>query len=98
MYVRGNEGWVAHIGDSRIYHVREGQVVFRTIDHTRVQKMVEMGLLSAVQAKDHPDANVVTRALGYSQLADGTVVSDAPTGGSEAAGAAGEAPAPVLQV
>jgi hypothetical protein len=36
--------------------------------------MVEMGLLAAEQAKDHPDANVVTRALGYSQLADGTVI------------------------
>ncbi len=73
-YVRGTEAWVAHIGDSRIYHVREGRVVWRTIDHTRVQKMVEMGLLAASQAKDHPDANVVTRALGYSQLADGTII------------------------
>lgn len=73
-YVRGSEAWVAHIGDSRIYHVREGKVAWRTIDHTRVQKMVEMGLLSAAQAKDHPDANVVTRALGYAQLADGTII------------------------
>ena len=68
------EAWVAHIGDSRIYHVREGKLAWRTTDHTRVQKMVEMGLLAAEQAKDHPDANVVTRALGYSQLADGTVI------------------------
>jgi protein phosphatase len=68
------EAWVAHIGDSRIYHVREGRLIWRTTDHTRVQKMVEMGLLAAEQAKDHPDANVVTRALGYSQLADGTVI------------------------
>jgi protein phosphatase len=73
-YVRGAEAWVAHIGDSRIYQVRDGQVIWRTIDHTRVQKMVEMGLLSAAAAKDHPDANVVTRALGYAQLADGTVI------------------------
>jgi PPM family protein phosphatase len=73
-YIRGTEAWVAHIGDSRIYHVREGRVVWRTTDHTRVQKMVEMGLLAAAQAKDHPDANVVTRALGYSQLADGTII------------------------
>ncbi len=68
------EAWVAHIGDSRIYHVRAGQLVWRTIDHTRVQKMVEMGLLTPEAAKDHPDANVVTRALGYSQLADGTII------------------------
>jgi serine/threonine protein phosphatase PrpC len=74
VYVRADEAWVAHIGDSRIYHVRDGQVIWRTIDHTRVQKMVEMGLLAAAAAKDHPDANVVTRALGYAQLADGTVI------------------------
>src|SRR6266581_96675 len=74
VYVHGDQAWVAHIGDSRIYHVREGAVIWRTIDHTRVQKMVEMGLLAAAAAKDHPDANVVTRALGYAQLADGTVI------------------------
>jgi serine/threonine protein phosphatase PrpC len=73
-YVRGAEAWVAHIGDSRIYHVRDGLVLWRTTDHTRVQKMVEMGLLAASAAKDHPDANVVTRALGYAQLADGTII------------------------
>jgi protein phosphatase len=74
VYVQGAHAWVAHIGDSRIYHIRDGQVIWRTIDHTRVQKMVEMGLLAASQAKDHPDANVVTRALGYAQLADGTII------------------------
>jgi serine/threonine protein phosphatase PrpC len=36
--------------------------------------MVEMGMLTEAQAKEHPDANVVTRALGYSQLADGTII------------------------
>jgi len=74
VYLHGNHAWVAHIGDSRIYHIRDGQVIWRTTDHTRVQKMVEMGLLAPAAAKDHPDANVVTRALGYAQLADGTVI------------------------
>src|SRR5215813_12992740 len=74
VYMNGPQAWVAHIGDSRIYHIREGQTIWRTIDHTRVQKMVEMGLLAASAAKDHPDANVVTRALGYAQLADGTII------------------------
>src|SRR5215470_4710775 len=74
VYLQGNQAWVAHIGDSRIYHIRDGQTIWRTIDHTRVQKMVEMGLLAASAAKDHPDANVVTRALGYAQLADGTII------------------------
>ena len=74
VYLHGDKAWVAHIGDSRIYHIRDGHVLWRTTDHTRVQKMVEMGLLAPAAAKDHPDANVVTRALGYAQLADGTVI------------------------
>ena len=73
-YVRGNRAFVAHVGDSRLYHVRDGALIWRTTDHTRVQKMVQMGILSAEEAKDHPDANVVSRALGFAQLADGTAL------------------------
>jgi Protein phosphatase 2C len=73
-YVRGNQAFVAHVGDSRLYHVRDGALLWRTTDHTRVQKMVQMGILSAADAKDHPDANVVSRALGFANLADGTAL------------------------
>jgi protein phosphatase len=70
-YVNGNRFITAHVGDSRAYQVRGGKVVWQTRDHTRVQKMVEKGIITADEAKDHPDANVVTRALGYQQTADG---------------------------
>lgn len=73
-YVRGAETYVAHVGDSRLYHVRKGTVLYRTLDHTRVQKMISMGILAAADAKQHPDANVVTRALGYARLADGSTL------------------------
>ncbi|MCC6996798.1 MAG: protein phosphatase 2C domain-containing protein [Deltaproteobacteria bacterium] len=73
-YVRGSRAYVAHVGDSRLYHVRDGALIWRTTDHTRVQKMVQMGILSAEEAKDHPDANVVSRALGFAQLADGSAL------------------------
>ena len=73
-YIRGEQAYVAHVGDSRLYHIRQGHVVSRTLDHTRVQKMISMGILAAADAKQHPDANVVTRALGHAQLADGSTL------------------------
>lgn len=73
-YVQGDRAFVAHVGDSRLYHIRDGEVRSRTLDHTRVQKMVELGILQATDAKQHPDANVVTRALGHARLADGSAL------------------------
>ena len=59
---RGAE--VAHVGDSRAYLVHQGQVVALTRDHSVVQQMVDIGVLSPDQAAHHPDANRITRALG----------------------------------
>lgn len=56
-------GWV---GDSRLYHFRQGQVIERSRDHTRVEQMVQHGILTPEQAKLHPDAHVLLRALGGS--------------------------------
>lgn len=71
VHVKGDEAYVAHVGDSRCYLVRKGGVVWVTTDHTRVQKMVSMGILSAAEAKHHPDANIVTRAIGHGASPDG---------------------------
>lgn len=72
VYVRSGEAYVAHVGDSRLYHLRNGAVSWMTSDHTRVQRMVSMGILSPSEAKNHPDANIVTRAIGHGVGADGT--------------------------
>jgi protein phosphatase len=54
----------AHIGDTRIYFLR-GEKLFRlTTDHTLVQQLVQSGALTPDQAIDHPQASVLTRALG----------------------------------
>ncbi|HEX3771179.1 MAG TPA: protein phosphatase 2C domain-containing protein, partial [Polyangiaceae bacterium] len=55
---------VAHVGDSRVYLVHEGQIARVTRDHSIVQEMVDRGLLTLEQAASHPDANRITRALG----------------------------------
>jgi protein phosphatase len=81
-FVDGNKVYVAHVGDSRLYHIRDGDVLWHTRDHTRVQRMVDMGILDPEDAKDHPDSNVVTRALGYQADSEGEPiepdVSDEP--------------------
>ena len=66
-FVKDGEAWIAHVGDSRCYHLRGDSVLWRTADHTRVQKMIDRGILTPEQAKTHEDANVVTRALGFAR-------------------------------
>jgi protein phosphatase len=57
---------VAHVGDSRGYMVRAGQIYPITRDHSMVQQMIDAGVLSPQDAVGHPDANKITRALGMS--------------------------------
>ena len=54
----------AHIGDSRIYLVRDGEVTQVTTDHTFVQRLVEMGKISPEEALVHPRRSVLMRVLG----------------------------------
>lgn len=56
----------AHVGDSRAYLIRNGQVALRTRDHTRVADMVEAGLITEQQARLHPLRNHVSLCLGGS--------------------------------
>ena len=62
--VRGNRATHAHVGDSRAYLLREGRLQPLTRDHSFMERMVSHGILTPEQAKDHPDASVLTRALG----------------------------------
>jgi serine/threonine protein phosphatase PrpC len=55
---------VAHVGDSRVLLVQQGQVFQLTRDHSMVQEMVAAKILTPEQAAAHPDANKITRALG----------------------------------
>jgi len=61
---------VAHVGDSRAYIVRSGQIYPLTRDHSMVQGMIDAGFLTEEQAIGHPDANKITRALGMKPEVD----------------------------
>lgn len=51
-------------GDSRLYRLRDGALEQLTRDHSEVQRLVDEGLLTADEAENHPNANVITRAVG----------------------------------
>ncbi len=55
---------IAHVGDSRAYLIREGQIHRLTSDHSWVNEQVKLGLLTDDDAQRHPMRNIVTRALG----------------------------------
>lgn len=64
LVVRGGMAWCAHVGDSRCYLVRGDEIFLMTEDHSAVMAMVRNGALSRDEARQHPDKNVISRALG----------------------------------
>jgi serine/threonine protein phosphatase PrpC len=62
--VNGSRATYAHVGDSRAYLLRDGHLRQLTRDHSVMERMVSEGLLTPAQAREHPDASVLTRALG----------------------------------
>lgn len=54
---------VAHIGDSRVYLVRDGNIIFQTKDHSFVMELFEHGFITIDEARNHPRKNEITRAL-----------------------------------
>jgi protein phosphatase len=59
-----SEGLIGHIGDSRAYRLRDGELKQLTEDHTLVNELARSGQLSPEEAARHPRRNVLTRALG----------------------------------
>lgn len=66
--VQHGAAYWAHAGDSRLYLIRNGQVLAQTRDHSRVQLMMDQGLLSAAQAETHPERNRIYSCLGGDHL------------------------------
>ncbi len=60
---------IAHVGDSRCYRLRGGELVQLTTDHSYVQEQVEKGLMTPEEAAHSHQKNLITRALGINSLA-----------------------------
>ena len=56
--------YYVHVGDTRLYLIRDGQITRVTRDHSYVGRLVESGMISAEEAETHPQRNILTAALG----------------------------------
>ncbi len=62
--IEGARARLAHVGDSRAYLLRDGELRLLTEDHTLVQRMVQQGEITPEEAERHPQRSVITRVLG----------------------------------
>jgi serine/threonine protein phosphatase PrpC len=67
LVLRQNRFIVAHIGDSRAYLWRNGDLLRLTADHSLVEELVRLGQITVEEAEKHPQKNVLVRALGTSR-------------------------------
>ena len=73
--ISGDEFRCFWAGDSRAYQIRSGRIAQISSDHSLVQNLVSAGMLSEEEARHHPNANVVTRAVGVSEDLEVDVVT-----------------------
>lgn len=62
--VQDGRAWWAHAGDSRLYWIRDGALLERTRDHSKVENLVALGLLKPHEQEHHPERNKVLNCLG----------------------------------
>ncbi len=61
---------IGHVGDSRAYLIRGGQATLLTRDHSLVNELLRCGQITEQEAENHPQKNIVTRALGTEPMVD----------------------------
>jgi len=64
LVIRGRQLYFAHVGDSRLYLVRNARILRLTRDHSYVGRLVESGIVRAEDAEKHPHRHILTAALG----------------------------------
>lgn len=63
LYIHSFGITLGHIGDSRIYQIRENKIIFKTEDHSLVNEMLKSGEITAEEAINYPGKNIITRAI-----------------------------------
>jgi len=71
--LQDNKLYTAHVGDSRLYHFRNGQLIFRTEDHSIVQMLYRKGQLRFEDMANHPDLHKIYNCLGGEKVPDITL-------------------------
>jgi len=67
IYVQDNKAYIAHVGDSRAYLIRQKELIQLTEDHSYVNQLVSLGTLSPEEAQRHPQRNILLRVLGIKE-------------------------------
>lgn len=67
LLVRKNQGFIAHVGDSRAYLWRGNELIPLTVDHSLVGELVRLGQISPEEAEKHPQRHMIIRAVGTSE-------------------------------
>ena len=70
LFLKENLAYWGHIGDSRIYHMKSGKLKQITKDHSMVQKLLDEGFITHKQAANHPNKNIIMKALGDNPYVD----------------------------
>ena len=73
LLIKGNECYIGHVGDSRIYLKSDGKLNRLTKDHSFVQNLVDSGVISDEDAESHPNKNQILKALGISPNLEPTI-------------------------
>ena len=73
IYLKDNTAYWGHIGDSRIYHLKSRRLNQITKDHSLVQKLLDEGFITHKQAANHPQKNVIFKALGDNPIIEADV-------------------------
>ena len=63
-YIDNSTAYIANVGDSRAYAIRNDEIVRITVDHSVVEEMVLRGSITREEARNHPRKNIITRAVG----------------------------------
>ena len=66
----GDLAYVAHVGDSRIYLINKDNIEQITRDHSLVQRLIELDQITPQEAADHPNKNMLYRALGQNEVVE----------------------------
>ena len=76
LWLSGGRAFIAHVGDSRCYRMRDGSLRRITEDHSMVMEMLRAGVITAEQAETHPMRNIITRAVGTEETVETDLIEE----------------------
>lgn len=74
LWMSDNFVYIGHVGDSRVYLLRDGEFKQMTLDHSLVEQLVREGVLTEEEAQNHPMRNIITRVIGTDESVEVDVV------------------------